>query len=33
MAFFLAHPDQPGQMLPIDGGEHLVSRRRDIAFE
>ena len=33
MAFFLAHPDQPGQMVPIDGGEHLVARRRDIAFE
>ncbi len=33
MAFFLAHPDLPGQLLPIDGGEHLVGRRRDIAFE
>jgi NAD(P)-dependent dehydrogenase (short-subunit alcohol dehydrogenase family) len=33
MKFFLAHPDLPGQMLPIDGGEHLVARRRDIAFE
>ncbi len=33
MGFFLAHPDQPGQMLPIDGGEHLVARRRDVAFE
>ncbi|WP_294538531.1 SDR family NAD(P)-dependent oxidoreductase [uncultured Rhodoblastus sp.] len=33
MGFFLAHPDLPGQMLPIDGGEHLVVRRRDIAFE
>lgn len=33
MAFFLAHPDLPGQMLPIDGGEHLVARRRDVAFE
>ena len=33
MAFFLAHPDLPGLMLPIDGGEHLVARRRDIAFE
>jgi len=33
MAFFLAHPDLPGQMLPIDGGEHLAGRRRDIAFE
>jgi NAD(P)-dependent dehydrogenase (short-subunit alcohol dehydrogenase family) len=33
MEFFLAHPDLPGQMLPIDGGEHLVTRRRDIAFE
>jgi NAD(P)-dependent dehydrogenase (short-subunit alcohol dehydrogenase family) len=33
MAFFLEHPNLPGQMLPIDGGEHLVGRRRDIAFE
>lgn len=33
MGFYLAHPDLPGQMLPIDGGEHLVVRRRDIAFE
>ncbi len=33
MQFFLAHPDLPGQMLPIDGGEHLVFRRRDVAFE
>ncbi len=33
MGFYLAHPDLPGQMLPIDGGEHLVARRRDIAFE
>ena len=33
MGFYLAHPDLPGQMLPIDGGEHLVTRRRDIAFE
>jgi NAD(P)-dependent dehydrogenase (short-subunit alcohol dehydrogenase family) len=33
MDFYLAHPDLPGQMLPIDGGEHLVARRRDIAFE
>jgi NAD(P)-dependent dehydrogenase (short-subunit alcohol dehydrogenase family) len=33
MQFFLAHPDLPGQMLPIDGGEHLVIRRRDVAFE
>ncbi len=33
MAFFLAHPDLPGQLLPIDGGEHLMGRRRDIAFE
>ncbi|WP_374546677.1 SDR family NAD(P)-dependent oxidoreductase [Rhodoblastus sp.] len=31
--FFLARPDLPGQLLPIDGGEHLVPRRRDIAFE
>jgi NAD(P)-dependent dehydrogenase (short-subunit alcohol dehydrogenase family) len=31
--FFLAHPDMPGQILPIDGGEHLTPRRRDIAFE
>ncbi len=33
MGFFLANPDLPGQMLPIDGGEHLVTRRRDMAFE
>jgi NAD(P)-dependent dehydrogenase (short-subunit alcohol dehydrogenase family) len=33
MGFYLAHPNLPGQMLPIDGGEHLVARRRDIAFE
>ena len=33
MQFFLDHPDLPGQMLPIDGGEHLVVRRRDVAFE
>jgi NAD(P)-dependent dehydrogenase (short-subunit alcohol dehydrogenase family) len=33
MGFYLALPDLPGQMLPIDGGEHLVARRRDIAFE
>jgi NAD(P)-dependent dehydrogenase (short-subunit alcohol dehydrogenase family) len=33
MGFFLANPDLPGQMLPIDGGEHLVSRKRDLAFE
>jgi hypothetical protein len=33
MAFFLAHPELPGLMVPIDGGEHLVARRRDIAFE
>jgi NAD(P)-dependent dehydrogenase (short-subunit alcohol dehydrogenase family) len=33
MGFFLAHPELPGQMLPIDGGEHLVCRKRDMAFE
>jgi len=33
MEFYLAHPDLPGQMLPIDGGEHLAPRRRDVAFE
>lgn len=33
MEFYLAHPDLPGQMLPIDGGEHLSTRRRDVAFE
>jgi NAD(P)-dependent dehydrogenase (short-subunit alcohol dehydrogenase family) len=31
--FFLGQPDLPGQLLPIDGGEHLVPRRRDIAFD
>ncbi len=33
IGFFLDHPDMPAQMLPIDGGEHLVPRRRDVAFE
>ncbi|MCI4677595.1 SDR family NAD(P)-dependent oxidoreductase [Rhodoblastus acidophilus] len=33
IGFFLDHPDMPGQMLPIDGGEHLVPRSRDVAFE
>jgi NAD(P)-dependent dehydrogenase (short-subunit alcohol dehydrogenase family) len=31
--FYLGCPDMPGQMLPIDGGEHLTPRSRDIAFE
>jgi NAD(P)-dependent dehydrogenase (short-subunit alcohol dehydrogenase family) len=33
IGFYLDHPDMPGQMLPIDGGEHLVPRRRDVAYE
>jgi NAD(P)-dependent dehydrogenase (short-subunit alcohol dehydrogenase family) len=33
VGFFLDHPDIPGQIVPIDGGEHLKPRRRDIAFE
>ena len=33
IGFFLDHPDQPGQIWPLDGGEHLAPRRRDIAFE
>jgi NAD(P)-dependent dehydrogenase (short-subunit alcohol dehydrogenase family) len=33
IGFYLAHPDLAGQTLPIDGGEHLVRRARDIAFE
>jgi NAD(P)-dependent dehydrogenase (short-subunit alcohol dehydrogenase family) len=33
IGFFLAHPELPGVILPLDGGEHLVGRRRDIAFE
>ena len=33
IGFFLAHPEQPGQIWPLDGGEHLAPRRRDIAFE
>ncbi|HUO53538.1 MAG TPA: SDR family NAD(P)-dependent oxidoreductase [Rhodoblastus sp.] len=33
IGFFLDHPAMAGQMLPIDGGEHLVARRRDVAFE
>lgn len=33
IGFYLDHPGMPGQMLPIDGGEHLVPRGRDVAFE
>jgi NAD(P)-dependent dehydrogenase (short-subunit alcohol dehydrogenase family) len=33
IGFYLAHPEFPGQTLAVDGGEHLVPRRRDIAFE
>jgi NAD(P)-dependent dehydrogenase (short-subunit alcohol dehydrogenase family) len=33
IGFYIDHPDMPAQMLPIDGGEHLVPRRRDVAFE
>jgi len=33
MQFYLSHPALPGQMVPIDGGEHLLRRRRDVAFE
>jgi NAD(P)-dependent dehydrogenase (short-subunit alcohol dehydrogenase family) len=33
IGFFIGHPDMPGQIVPIDGGEHLVPRRRDIAWE
>jgi NAD(P)-dependent dehydrogenase (short-subunit alcohol dehydrogenase family) len=33
IGFYLDHPDMPAQLLPIDGGEHLLPRRRDVAFE
>ncbi len=33
MQFYLSHSQLPGQMLPIDGGEHLLGRLRDVAFE
>jgi NAD(P)-dependent dehydrogenase (short-subunit alcohol dehydrogenase family) len=33
IGFYLAHPDLAGQTVAIDGGEHLVPRQRDIAFE
>lgn len=33
IGFFLDNPHMPGQIVPIDGGEHLVPRRRDIAYE
>lgn len=33
MDFLLAHPDMPGALFPLDGGEHLLTRRRDVAFE
>jgi NAD(P)-dependent dehydrogenase (short-subunit alcohol dehydrogenase family) len=33
MGFYLAHPGLAGETVPIDGGEHLVPRLRDVAFE
>jgi NAD(P)-dependent dehydrogenase (short-subunit alcohol dehydrogenase family) len=33
MGFLLDHPDMPGALYPMDGGEHLLARRRDVAFE
>ena len=33
IGFYLDHPDMPAQLLPIDGGEHLLPRRRDVAYE
>lgn len=33
IGFFLDHPDWRSDLLPIDGGEHLIPRARDIAFE
>ena len=33
VGFLLDHPDMPGAMFPLDGGEHLLARRRDVAFE
>ena len=33
MGFALDHPDLPGALYPLDGGEHLLTRRRDVAFE
>jgi NAD(P)-dependent dehydrogenase (short-subunit alcohol dehydrogenase family) len=33
MGFLLDHPDMPGAFYPLDGGEHLLSRRRDLAFD
>jgi len=33
IGFLLDHPDMPGALFPLDGGEHLLARRRDVAFE
>ncbi|MBB4197145.1 NAD(P)-dependent dehydrogenase (short-subunit alcohol dehydrogenase family) [Rhodoblastus sphagnicola] len=33
IGFLLDHPDMPGALFPMDGGEHLLARRRDVAFE
>ena len=33
IGFFLANTGVPGQILPVDGGEHLAPRLRDMAFE
>jgi len=33
IGFLLDHPDMPGALFPLDGGEHLLGRRRDVAFE
>jgi NAD(P)-dependent dehydrogenase (short-subunit alcohol dehydrogenase family) len=33
IGFLLDHPDMPGALFPLDGGEHLLARQRDVAFE
>jgi NAD(P)-dependent dehydrogenase (short-subunit alcohol dehydrogenase family) len=33
VGFLLDHSDLPGALFPMDGGEHLLARRRDVAFE
>ena len=33
MGFLLDNPGIPGALFPLDGGEHLLARRRDVAFE
>jgi len=33
IGFLLDHPDMPGGLFPLDGGEHLLARSRDVAFE